>query len=96
MVYFVFISKNLRYDLPDSLCRQTRKTDSHCLSPLLTGPLNPISVASDSYLYELELTSQRSSLGDDWTNVPVIPGQFSVAELQRRSPRLISDDRNTE
>lgn len=75
---------------------QANKTKSHCLSPLLTGPFNPISVASDSYLYELELTSQGSSLGDDWTNVPVIPGQFSVTELQRRPPRLISDDRNTE
>lgn len=37
------------------------------LSP--TKPLNPISSASDSYLYvhELELNSKRSSPGADWT-----------------------------
>lgn len=38
-----------------------------CLSS--TRPFNPISSASDSYLYvhELELNSKRSSLGADWT-----------------------------
>lgn len=38
-----------------------------CLSS--TKAFNPISSASDSYLYvhELELNSERSSLGADWT-----------------------------
>lgn len=43
-----------------------------------TKPFNPISSASDSYLYELELTSRRSSLGADWTKPQSFTCQFSV------------------
>lgn len=48
-----------------------------------TRPFNPISSASDSYLYELELTSKRPSLGADWTKPQSFTGQFSVTNPRR-------------
>lgn len=46
-----------------------------CLSS--TEPFNPISSASDSYLYvhELELNCKRSSLGADWTEPSPSPAR---------------------
>lgn len=48
-----------------------------------TRPFNPISSASDSYLYELELTSKRPSLGADWTKPQSFTGQFSDTNPRR-------------
>ncbi|KAM7397553.1 hypothetical protein PAMA_005724 [Pampus argenteus] len=66
-------------------------------------PFNPISSASDSYLYvhELNLSSKRSSLGADWTEPS--PSQAcsrsqtrTTATEQRWSPQLIASKAATE